>query len=93
MHGHDSEYCEPCGECSWCQGNKRARAQEKVLRQALKRALVQVRHLAWNTKDELTACGPEEVAQHPTLRAHERRMETAYRVLRRLEPLTHKRRR
>lgn len=75
MSGHHGEHCQPCGECEWCFTNwrrhKRLKKRTRLLREAL-RVIV----------SELNAAGPEEVKQHPVLRAHDR---LADRILRELK--------
>jgi len=73
--------------------NKRARAREKELRRALRRALTQIDHLVWTIGEEMSAAGPDQVAGNSNLRRHERRMVKASRVLRELVPLTKKKQR
>lgn len=93
MSYRTDDLCQPCGECSWCRGNWKAKRDAKDLRVALRKALRQVRRLACDLDVEATLYVYEDDGK---FQPHGRRMvraaANARRVAARLEPLTRARR-
>jgi len=75
------DYCQPCGECPWC--DRRWRWRDKATKHAadLRVALKLINLLAGCIDAELFAAGADEVRQHPTLRAYKRALDRARRFL------------
>jgi hypothetical protein len=65
----ESEYCEPCGECRRCKSFWTMRRERAALRREVRKLKAMLGNVAVQLESHLTAAGPDEVRQHPSLRA------------------------